>query len=387
MMLTHAALLWFSCTSSSPDPGLLIVALDGVRADRLGIAGYRPTETPELDSLAAAGTRFERAYTGSPSASESLGAILFGVHPGAVVGTEGSGEQRQRLLYGAKVSMLSQKSATCSDKFNFEEGNASNITVDIWCGGVSKVERHVPVEEYDRALKSLDTRVGVVVGEWRKSHPQGDVVVVGLRGALSGARFDAELGLTDDWLHVPMIMVGPDINSGWAVDEPVSLLDLNSWLATRLQSALPTAGRSPLTGGSELIYHESKLGSERFGSVVLRGFTSDNGRYVRGTYGEWFSFLEGAVRPYANPTSGIPAHEATLDGLISTLGAVGVDSNGHVDPRSLVEANSLVNKASLAIERNRLKAAERMIERLEAQYPKAPIVTQLRSRLTALIPE
>lgn len=380
-MLAGAALLWFSCTSPNPDPGLLIVALDGVRADRLGVSGYRPTETPELDSLAENGTRFERAYVGSPLPSESLDAILFGGVPGTPLGTGGVATKRLSVLDGVRVSIVSQKDATCFDKVRFEGNKGSSLGVDIWCGGIEKVTRDVSIEEYDSALRELDAQVGDVVKNWRTNNPQGHVVVVGLRGALSGARFDAELGLTDDWLNVPMIMIGPGINSDWAVDEPVGLVDLNAWLAKRLGSPVATTGENPLRGGSELIYHESNLGSGRFGSAVLRGFTNTDGRYVRGTYGEWFDFSDGSVRPYANPTSGIPAHEATLDGLMSSMGIGTTEPSPPLDPRALVEANSLLNKASLAMERNRLQAAERMIERLEGQYPEAPAVKELRGRL------
>ena len=46
---------------------LLIVTLDTVRADHLGVYGHDAAETPNLDGLAARGTRFTDAITPSPS--------------------------------------------------------------------------------------------------------------------------------------------------------------------------------------------------------------------------------------------------------------------------------------------------------------------------------
>jgi len=67
------ALLWlFSLVHGSPavkiTPGanILVITLDTTRADRIGIYGYQPGQTPNIDAIARKGVRFENAYTPVP---------------------------------------------------------------------------------------------------------------------------------------------------------------------------------------------------------------------------------------------------------------------------------------------------------------------------------
>ena len=64
---------------------LLIVTIDALRADRLGVAGYtRPqgkSLTPTLDSLARKGTYFRRAWSHAPNTPRSFPSILTGRYP------------------------------------------------------------------------------------------------------------------------------------------------------------------------------------------------------------------------------------------------------------------------------------------------------------------
>ncbi|HEY6459015.1 MAG TPA: alkaline phosphatase family protein, partial [Polyangiaceae bacterium] len=59
-----------------PRPNLVILASDGLRADRL-----RPEVMPRLDALAARGTRFEHAYTAIPRTFPSWVTLLTGRYP------------------------------------------------------------------------------------------------------------------------------------------------------------------------------------------------------------------------------------------------------------------------------------------------------------------
>lgn len=66
-------LLWlFSRLQSSPPvritPGanLLVITLDTTRADHIGIYGYQPAQTPNIDAIARKGVRFENTYTPVP---------------------------------------------------------------------------------------------------------------------------------------------------------------------------------------------------------------------------------------------------------------------------------------------------------------------------------
>jgi arylsulfatase A-like enzyme len=47
-------------------PSVLVITLDTLRADALGVYGNQAKPSPYIDSLAARGTRFSRAYTVTP---------------------------------------------------------------------------------------------------------------------------------------------------------------------------------------------------------------------------------------------------------------------------------------------------------------------------------
>jgi arylsulfatase A-like enzyme/Tfp pilus assembly protein PilF len=62
----------FSRLHSSPPvkvsagTNLLVITLDTTRADRIGIYGYKPGQTPNIDAIAQKGVRFENTYTPAP---------------------------------------------------------------------------------------------------------------------------------------------------------------------------------------------------------------------------------------------------------------------------------------------------------------------------------
>ncbi len=79
VLLAAAALA--GCAPSEPPPNILLVTLDTTRADHLGCYGYDKAETPALDALAAAGVRFERAYSQAPLTLASHASLLTGTYP------------------------------------------------------------------------------------------------------------------------------------------------------------------------------------------------------------------------------------------------------------------------------------------------------------------
>ncbi len=60
---------------------LLLVTLDTLRADRLGIYGYDAAETPNIDRLAAEGVRFDRVTTTVPVTLPAHASIMTGLNP------------------------------------------------------------------------------------------------------------------------------------------------------------------------------------------------------------------------------------------------------------------------------------------------------------------
>jgi arylsulfatase A-like enzyme/Tfp pilus assembly protein PilF len=66
------------------EPGnfnLLVITLDTLRADRVGVYGYKTAHTPNLDSLAREGIMFERCYTPVPLTLPAHSSIFTGQYP------------------------------------------------------------------------------------------------------------------------------------------------------------------------------------------------------------------------------------------------------------------------------------------------------------------
>ena len=73
-----------SCSGDGESPerlNVLLVTFDTTRADHIGAYGNSQARTPNLDSLAAGGVLFERAYSSAPITAPSHGTILTGLYP------------------------------------------------------------------------------------------------------------------------------------------------------------------------------------------------------------------------------------------------------------------------------------------------------------------
>lgn len=60
---------------------VVLITLDTTRADRIGCYGSRRVRTPSIDSVAAGGTVFERAFTPAPITAPAHASILSGTFP------------------------------------------------------------------------------------------------------------------------------------------------------------------------------------------------------------------------------------------------------------------------------------------------------------------
>ena len=73
-----------AATTSPPPPAtrnLVLITIDTLRADHVGGYGYTRARTPTLDSLAAGGTLFERAYSAAPITLTSHATLMSGRYP------------------------------------------------------------------------------------------------------------------------------------------------------------------------------------------------------------------------------------------------------------------------------------------------------------------
>ena len=60
---------------------ILLIIVDTIRADHLGLYGYDRPTSPHLDRFAAQATVFERAYTHAPWTAPSIASILTSLTP------------------------------------------------------------------------------------------------------------------------------------------------------------------------------------------------------------------------------------------------------------------------------------------------------------------
>ena len=60
---------------------LVLVSIDTLRADRLGVYGHDRATSPRIDRLAAEGVFFESAYSHAPKTAPSHMSLMTGVHP------------------------------------------------------------------------------------------------------------------------------------------------------------------------------------------------------------------------------------------------------------------------------------------------------------------
>ena len=67
--------------AAKPQPNVVLITIDTLRADHLGCYGYKQVKTPNIDGLAADGALFTRAFTPVPVTLPSHSAMLTGTYP------------------------------------------------------------------------------------------------------------------------------------------------------------------------------------------------------------------------------------------------------------------------------------------------------------------
>ena len=81
-VVAAAAAGWRYARVAAPAGGpIILISVDALRADHLPVYGYQGVSTPAIDSLAADGVVFERAYAHSPETLPSHTSILSGRLP------------------------------------------------------------------------------------------------------------------------------------------------------------------------------------------------------------------------------------------------------------------------------------------------------------------
>lgn len=123
---------------SRPKPNILMIVIDCLRADHVGVNGYHRPTTPALDGVAAEGLSFTQAISQSSWTRPSMPTLLTGLYPsehgllelkrneaGAVIGPIMSAEVdtlAERLAPAGYTSLLFGEQYQLSKRFGLSQG-------------------------------------------------------------------------------------------------------------------------------------------------------------------------------------------------------------------------------------------------------------------------
>jgi arylsulfatase A-like enzyme len=115
--------------SEARSPNVLLIVVDTLRADRLGIYGHNRATSPNLDAFAAKAMVYEQAYSQAPWTTPSIGSLLTGRYPSQLGIHKGrsSLSKRERLLSELLGSKGFQTGAAishsyCGSAWRFNQG-------------------------------------------------------------------------------------------------------------------------------------------------------------------------------------------------------------------------------------------------------------------------
>lgn len=310
---------WRFARESPPHQGpIVLITVDGLRADRLPAYGGPPGTTPHIDTLAARGIVFERAYTHSPQTLPAHAALLSGRLPfdngvrddGGFALKDGARTlaallRNRSFNTGAAVSsFLLRRSTGLAQGFAFydadlpeepleegvvpeRDGLATFEAADQWIKSQSG-QRYFLFLQVD--ARSADAVVGRVVDELKRTKRYNDSTIV-----LTADYGDPSSGVTldDNSLHVPLIVKQPgEAGAGRRVPQPVQHIDLLPTLLDVVRAPMPSdvRGRSlrailDKTSGfvaDQPIYAELAAPRFRFDGQPVFAVSSGNHRLVRG---------------------------------------------------------------------------------------------------------
>jgi arylsulfatase A-like enzyme/Tfp pilus assembly protein PilF len=282
---------------------VLLVTIDTLRADHVGAYGAADAQTPRLDALAEAGTRFETAIASTPLTLPSHASLLTGLDPphhgvrhNGVYhlddGVETLAERFREAGYatgavtGAVVlarrygldqgfeSYDDHTSSRRSGAGGFLERNASQVTdraiewlsraprpYFLWVHYYDPHHDYRPpppfaerfaASPYDGEIAYVDAQLGRLLDtlERRGSQRETLILVTSDHGESLGEHGESTHAYTlyDAVLRVPLILAGPRVPRGRVVESLVRAVDVApTLLALAALPALAEADGEPLT--------------------------------------------------------------------------------------------------------------------------------------------
>ncbi|MGB0640419.1 MAG: hypothetical protein ACPGTU_13845, partial [Myxococcota bacterium] len=227
--------------------------------------------------------------------------------------------------------------------------------------------------------------IGREIDEWRTAHPDGFVILTGTRGLATTGPTGEGLWLTDDWVRVPLIVVGPGISESWETSDVVSTLDIAPTVAGLVGLTMKSHGDDLFKGGSKLAYSEAMQGWADFGTHPMYAFTNTDGRYIEGVYGAWHPGGLDEVRHFENPESVYVEEAAQLKKLRASFSEHGTQGNdahtSTIDLRYVQHSLPAISKAKRAIQKGRYDVATRTLGNIDPRLSSAPLVLRMQEEI------
>ncbi len=321
---------------------LVLITLDTTRADHLGAWGWPYAHTPNLDALAARGTRFVRCDTAAPITLPSHASILTGLYPprhgvrdngtfalsaqvptlaerlaargydtaavvSAVVLARRHGLDRGFRIYDddlgagyAAGSEVSERQAEATTTAALAAAARLRPPFFLWVHYYDPHEEYRPPSRfadaasgpnrlYDGEIAYMDEQIGVLL---RRLPTDVDVVAVGDHGEMLGEHGELTHGLLlySGARRVPLLLAGPGVPAGRTVGCLVRTVDVAPTLlalagAPEAAPRLDGSSLLPLAAGGaacdRVSYTESYLPFFAYKWYPLRSLAGDRFLYLR----------------------------------------------------------------------------------------------------------
>jgi tetratricopeptide (TPR) repeat protein len=324
--------------AAPPKPvNLLIVTIDTLRADRLGIYGAANVSTPHIDRLAREGAWAPQSVVHAPLTRPSHVSLFTGLYPAehgirdnispplpANVPVLATLFEREKFATAAFVaSVVLDRQSGLARGFSLYgdrlEGNGDRRTGDLvvadaiaWLKGKSRFfawvhlyDPHAPYEPpspfkeqyagrpYDGTVAWSDELVGRLIGALRENNALDNtlVVVTSDHGEALGDHGEDVHGyfIYEATLRVPLVIRGPGVHAGTRLDGVARTIDLYPTIVEMF--ALPKAEHAPsgrslaagLAGGrlhDEPSFAESLVPLLHYGWSDLRSVRDGRWKYI-----------------------------------------------------------------------------------------------------------
>lgn len=253
------------------DRDLLLVSIDALRADHLGVYDYKRPVSPNIDALAKKGVVFERAYTAMPNTSYAITSLLMGKYMRSLV-LQGIGKDSDTLAsvlrtYGYRTAAFYPPSVFYIDEdkfqwvkesgFDFEYrkeqyGDAEVVLrqvldylhiapqeqrVFVWAHFFDPHEPYAPpakysfgeraIDRYDGEIAAADDATGKLVRAMLDKRPDTVVIITADHGEAFGEHGAYYHGTTvyEEQTRVPLIVIARGLEPR-RIAEPVQLIDV-----------------------------------------------------------------------------------------------------------------------------------------------------------------